>query len=241
MIRRRAVPFLVAILTFLATALPGAAAGDTLANARDATAAFNDPAAALAAGYELLTDAAGLACIDQSGAGAMGVHYVKGPLVQSGALDAARPQALVYEVQPDGQLHLVALEYVVFQAAWDAGHPAPPTLFGQPFMLNAADNRFGLPAFYALHAWVWKANPSGAFNAWNPSVQCGTALPVATAGDQTPDTTAMGGMAVGGMAVGAMGMGGMAVPDATTPVAYLCPPPAGGSAPRAARPEGSPS
>jgi hypothetical protein len=165
-----------AALTLLSTTLPAAASGDTPANARDATAAYNSPAAALAAGYELLTDAAGTACIDQPGVGGMGVHYVKGSLVQSGTLDAARPQALVYEVRPDGRLRLVALEYVVFQAAWDAAHSSPPTLFGQQFMLNPAGNRFGLPAFYALHAWVWKRNPSGTFSAWNPRVSCGQPL-----------------------------------------------------------------
>jgi hypothetical protein len=165
-----------------------AAGGDTPANARDATAAYNDQASAQAAGYELLTDAAGIACIDQPGVGGMGVHYVKGSLVQSGALDPARPQALVYEVQPDGRLRLVALEYVVFQAAWDAGHSAPPTLFGEQFMLNPAGNRFGLPAFYALHAWVWKRNPAGMFSMWNPRVRCGTPL----ASEASEDAAAVG-------------------------------------------------
>ena len=59
-----------------------------------------------------------------AGAGSMGVHYVKGALVR-GTIDAARPQAVVYEVQADGRLQLVALEYVVLQAAWDAAHGAP--------------------------------------------------------------------------------------------------------------------
>jgi hypothetical protein len=164
----------VALLALLATALPSAAAGDTLGNARDATAIYNDPAAALAAGYDLLTDASNTACIDMPGMGAMGVHYVKTALVQSGTLDPTRPQALVYEVQPNGQLHLVALEYVVFQAAWDAAHGGtPPTLFGQKFMLNPDGNRFGLPAFYSLHAWIFKRNPTGTFSPWNPDVHCG--------------------------------------------------------------------
>jgi hypothetical protein len=169
---RSAAALLAATLALLATALPSAASGDTVENARNATAVYNDPAAALAGGYEPLTDAAGLACIDLPGTGAMGVHFVKGALVQSGTLDAARPQALVYEVQPNGQMHLAALEYVVFQAAWDATHSGPPMLFGQKFMLNAADNRFGLPAFYALHAWVWERNPQGTFETWNPRVRC---------------------------------------------------------------------
>jgi hypothetical protein len=163
---------ITAVVALLLTALPSLASGDTLANVRNATAIYNDPAAALAGGYELLTDASGLACIDQAGSGAMGVHFVKGALVQSGTLDAARPQALVYEVQPNGQLSLGAVEYVVFQAAWDAAHNAPPTLFGQEFMLNPADNRFGLPAFYSLHAWIGKPNPKGTFEPWNPQVGC---------------------------------------------------------------------
>ena len=69
----------------------------------------------------------------------------------------------------------MALEYVVLQAAWDATHSAPPALFGEQFMLNSEGNRFGLPAFYALHAWIWKHNPSGMFNPWNPRVSCAAA------------------------------------------------------------------
>jgi hypothetical protein len=164
----------VVVLSLVAAAVPAGAASDTESNARQATAVYQDPAAALAGGYELLTDAAGLACIDQPGTGAMGVHYVKGALIQAGTLDPARPQALVYELDSTGHLRLVALEYVVFQASWDAAHSAPPTLFGQQFMLTPAGNRYGLPAFYSLHAWVWKRNPAGTFAMWNPRVRCGT-------------------------------------------------------------------
>ena len=39
---------------------------------------------------------------------------------------------------------LVAVDYVVFQAAWDANHTKPPKLFGHEFMLQTAPNRFGL-------------------------------------------------------------------------------------------------
>src|SRR5437763_13697368 len=118
------IPFLsglAAVLLVVVAAVPAAASdGDTLANLRNATAIYNDPTAALAAGYDLLTDAADTACIDQPGVGAMGVHYVKGALVQSGTIDATRPQALVYEVRSDGQLRLVALEYVGIKSTWDA-------------------------------------------------------------------------------------------------------------------------
>jgi len=33
-------------------------------------------------------------------------------------------------------------------------------------------NRYGLPPFYSLHAWIWKPNPSGLLFAWNPRVSC---------------------------------------------------------------------
>ena len=71
-----------------------------------------------------------------------------------------------------GKLSLVAVEYVVFQEDWEAAHDAPPALFGHEFMLTPEGNRYGLPPFYALHAWVWKDNPSGQFTMWNPEVSC---------------------------------------------------------------------
>ena len=173
---KKLLPVAVASLAIFAVLLPNAAnagsTGETATNVRDSTAGFHDPSAALAAGYELLTDAADIACIDQPGAGAMGIHYVNGSLVQSGTVDAARPQALVYERTADGRLQLSAVEYVVLQAGWDGAHAAPPSLFGQKFMLTSEDNRYGLPAFYSLHAWIWKDNPTGMFSMWNPSANC---------------------------------------------------------------------
>jgi hypothetical protein len=176
-----AIGFALSVGVLFGSPLPAAAEPtDALRNARDATAAFNDPTAALAGGYSLLTDAADIACIDMQGAGGMGVHYVNGKLVESGTIDVARPQALVYAVQPSGGLRLVSLEYVALQAAWDANHQAPPALFGETFQLTPAENRFGLPAFYSLHAWIGQTNPSGVFSPWNPQVTC--AIPV-SAGD----------------------------------------------------------
>ena len=163
--------FVTVLGTFGSSAF-AATSADTLANARDATAVYQEQTAAAASGYELLTDAAGLACIDDPSMGAMGVHYVKGALVGDGAIDPARPEALVYEVSNDGKVNLVALEWVVIQSAWDSAHSAPPMLFGQRFMLTPAGNRFGLPAFYSLHAWIYKHNPSGTFAAFNPRVSC---------------------------------------------------------------------
>ncbi len=58
------------------------------------------------------------------------------------------------------------------QEGWDAAHDAPPSLFGEEFMLTPEGNRYGLPAFYSLHAWAWETNPSGDFAMWNPDVSC---------------------------------------------------------------------
>ena len=69
-----------------------------------------------------------------------------------------------------GGYKLVGVEWVVFQDAWDATNDAPPALFGKTFSVIQADNRYGLPPFYELHAWIWRPNPSGIFKDWNPSV-----------------------------------------------------------------------
>jgi hypothetical protein len=146
---------------------------DPIAAARAATARYHSLSVAQGNGYAVLKDTAGIACIASPGVGAMGIHYVNGALVKSGQVDPLQPQALVYEPADNGQLQLVALEYVVFQQQWDATHHALPTLFGQQFMVTPAGNRFGLPAFYSLHAWIWKDNPTGMFSMWNPFVNCG--------------------------------------------------------------------
>ncbi|HET7095056.1 MAG TPA: hypothetical protein VFI22_16310 [Thermomicrobiales bacterium] len=176
-----AFPFaVVGIALMLLGTMPALAAGpaDDPANdpavsgVRAATDRFHDLIAAKTDGYALLEDAAGIACIADPTAGAMGVHYANGELVSGGKVDPLKPQALVYERLADGTLRLAAVEYVVLQEGWDAAHATPPTLFGQEFTLTPAGNRFGLPAYYSLHAWVWKANPSGEFAMWNPDVSC---------------------------------------------------------------------
>ncbi len=163
-------------LAILMPAATAAAASNDLSSARAGTARFHEIDAARDAGYGLFTDAAGTACIDNPGVGGMGVHYVNGDLVGDPSVNAATPEALVYEPQSNGQLRLVAAEYVVLQAAWEeAGNTAGPSLFGQPFELVPSPNRYGLPPFYELHAWIWKHNPSGMFNDWNPLVSCAAA------------------------------------------------------------------
>src|SRR4051794_41186933 len=163
----------LAVAAVLATAATAATAGqgDT-GKARGATAKYQRLATAKKAGYGLLKDAKGIACIDNPGVGGMGIHYVKGALVGDGKVSIRRPEALVYDPDATGRLRLVALEYVVFKKDWDAAHSRPPKLFGHRFMLVGAGNRYGLDPFYELHAWVWKKNPRGTFNDWNSRVTC---------------------------------------------------------------------
>jgi hypothetical protein len=152
----------------------GPASASDQSDARAGTAPFHNINAAMDAGYGLFTDAAGIACIDDP-AGGMGIHYANGSLVIDGQVDAATPEALVYEPMENGRLRLVAVEYVVFQADWAQTHPGQgaPELFGEEFEPVGSGNRYGLPPFYELHAWLWKHNPNGTFGQdWNPRVSC---------------------------------------------------------------------
>ena len=155
----------------VAVAHDGSSRQDMLAEVRQATARYHDIDKAV--GFGELRDAAGIACIDNV-AGGMGVHYVNGSRIDA-VLDPGQPEVLVYEPQRDGSMRLGAVEYVIFDSAW-TGEGAPQ-LFGRSFHYmpgqdEAHPNRYGLPAFWELHAWVWTTNPNGMFADWNPRVTC---------------------------------------------------------------------
>jgi hypothetical protein len=160
----------LAMVAFASIGSTAAAASGDLAAARAGTAGFHDNAAAVDAQYGLFTDAQQIACIDNP-AGGMGIHFVNGGLLND-TVNAATPEALVYEPTKNGRLRLVAAEYIAFQSAWDATHSSPPSLFGHEFELVDSSNRYGIPSFYELHAWLWKHNPKGMFEDWNPRVTC---------------------------------------------------------------------
>jgi hypothetical protein len=134
---------------------------------RDSTERFQDVNVAIAEGYALQ-----FGCVSGSDSGAMGLHYVNSALVNSGVLDATRPQIVIYEPTPGGGLRLTGADFLVIADAWNATHSGPPELMGQLFHLFDSPNRFGLPAFYTLHVWAWKDNPNGAFVNWHPNVSC---------------------------------------------------------------------
>lgn len=166
----------------------------TLAEVRAATERFRDVEVALAEGY--LADPGNL-CerADMMGRpasdGAMGIHYFRPDLlgITSGPdervdgnglhTDFLQPSILIYEPQADGSLELVAVENLVFRAAWEAaGHSEPPSYFGVPYDLmqddpeTEADEAHMFMPHYDRHVWIYRSNPNGVFAQFNPDVSC---------------------------------------------------------------------
>ena len=171
--QKRMILLVLTVLPVLA-AVGAAVAAGAFDGAKSSTARFHDIEKAKEAGYTAtVIDQAGLSCIAQPGEGAMGVHMLNPDLLfDGGKIEASEPELLVYERRNSGSLKLVALEYLVFQSDWQGAER--PSLFGQPFDEIKAGNRYGIPPSWALHAWIWKPNPSGMLYAWNPRVDCGS-------------------------------------------------------------------
>jgi hypothetical protein len=126
--------------------------------------------------------------------GAMGLHYVRRDLLGlpakpappgSGRVsgtgthtDFRKPAMLVYEPQADGSLQLVAVENLVFAAAWQKTGKKAPTFHGHNWPLltddpaTTLDEAHGWEPHYEQHLWVLRENPNGAYAPFNPSVTC---------------------------------------------------------------------
>jgi hypothetical protein len=144
----------------------GAPVDDSLAGrVREATAIYRDVNQAIADGYAQFG-----ACVSGPEVGAMGVHVVKGSLVDA-TLEVERPEALIYEFK-NGLARLVGVEYITPAPAWDAAHAELPLLAGHHLQYFGAPNRYRLPALYELHVWAWRENPNGTYVDWNPKVSC---------------------------------------------------------------------
>ena len=62
-----------------------------------------------------------LGCVSGPDEGAMGVHFVNPALLLDAALDAAQPEALIYEFK-NGVARLVGVEFIVFADVWHENH-----------------------------------------------------------------------------------------------------------------------
>jgi hypothetical protein len=148
---------------------------DELAQVRLVTARFHRVEAAIEAGYELgWVNGSGVriltGCVSHPTAGAMGYHYFNADLMADNAVDALEPEALVYAPASNGDLKLVAVEWVVRSLASNPpGVSEPPSVLGMEMHILVPPPG---PAFYLMHAWVWANNPSGMFADWNPEVSC---------------------------------------------------------------------
>ncbi len=98
---------------------------------RASTERFKDVLVADVEGYKLK-----FGCVSGSDSGAMGMHFVNGPLVDSGVIDVTRPQIVIYEPTPSGRLRLIGADYLVLASVWDAQHTSPPELHGHLFICS---------------------------------------------------------------------------------------------------------
>jgi hypothetical protein len=165
-----------------------------LAEVRAATDRFRDVQVALAEGY--VQDPSGM-CITAemegrpASEGAMGVHYfrpdllgITGPpnprVTGTGThTDFRNPAVLIYEPQADGSMELVAVENLVFIAAWEqAGNREAPSFHGVAWdrmvddPATEVDEAHGFDPHYDRHVWIYRANPDGVFAPFNRNVTC---------------------------------------------------------------------
>jgi len=155
--KKRALAAILA-LPILAAAAATAADSPLADQVKTANQRFADVAVAKSEGY------APIPCVSGIDGGAMGVHYVNQKLLDDPAVDIGKPEAVLYEPSADGKLALVAVEYIT--------EKGPAALGSQLFSFTNAPNRYGLPAFYELHVWAWRDNPTGVFSDMNPTVSC---------------------------------------------------------------------
>jgi hypothetical protein len=146
-----------------------AGVNNDLATLRQVTASFHQFDKATAAGWSAKITG----CMTDPTLGGMGFHYGNTALID-GTARVDQPELLLYEPEKNGELRLVAVEYII-PYAFHSRESAPPVLFGKEFKQNDVFQLWG------LHAWVWENNPSGMFANWNPNVNC----------DNTTDIMAM--------------------------------------------------
>lgn len=168
------------------------AAGVDLDELRDAVSKYKDINVALADGYITPDNH----CVSAAGEGlpaelgAMGIHYIHPAMLEITATeprvdgnathtDWTRPSILIYEPQADGSLELVAVENLVFEAAWKASGKTEELVLngrGWDHMADdpntAGDEAHGFMPHYDQHVWLFRENPMGDLMPFNPNVTC---------------------------------------------------------------------
>lgn len=122
--------------------------------------------------------------------GAMGIHFIHPAMLQITGTDPkvdgtgiytdwTQPSILIYEPQADGSLELVAVENLVFEAAWQAaGNAEVPVLNGRTWDHMAddpntpGDEAHGFTPHMDQHVWLFRENPAGILMPFNANVTC---------------------------------------------------------------------
>lgn len=122
--------------------------------------------------------------------GAMGIHYIHPALLEitgtdprvdgnSTYTDWTRPSVLIYEPQADRSLELVAVENLVFEAAWKASETTEELVLNGRDWDHMADDpatpgdeAHGFMPHYDQHVWLFRENPAGTLMPFNPAVTC---------------------------------------------------------------------
>jgi hypothetical protein len=102
-------------------------------------------------------------CMANPPEGGMGYHFIH-PTLMDAEIELERPEILVYARTAGGDFELTGVEYAVPLDRWTEAEP--PTVMGQPL------KRAPSLGIWYLHVWVWRENPKGLFEDWNPSVEC---------------------------------------------------------------------
>ena len=122
--------------------------------------------------------------------GAMGIHFIHPALLQVTATeprvdgnsthtDWMKPSILIYEPQADGSMELVAVENLVFEAAWNASAMTEELVLNGRRWDHMADDpatpgdeAHGFMPHYDQHVWLFRDNPAGVLMPFNPNVSC---------------------------------------------------------------------
>lgn len=182
----------IAALMIAVTPLAVSAADVDLDQIRASVEKYKDINVAMAEGYITPDNLCVSAAAEGLPAelGAMGMHYIHPALLkitgtdprvngESTYTDWSQPSVLIYEPQADGSMELVAVENLVFEAAWEAaGTGEVPTLNGRAWdhmaddPNTAGDEAHGFMPHYDQHVWLFRENPMGDLMPFNPNVTC---------------------------------------------------------------------